>query len=565
MADPKGPESGQDAKGAHSARPRSPTLDLSATDVTPKPDPAAPKPGVSDAKPDSAKPDSTKPDSAKPDATKPGASTLKPDPLAPKPGDKPAGAAASAASSTASSSAASSAAGGASRPTTPADAKPASSAQSSATAKAPEASKATDPKASDAKPFDSKPADAKVSDAKPSSSAASSAASPQPKPSASGPSVPPPAPQAAREGVGPLGVAAAAIGGAALAVLAIALFGKQLIGAPEPDMSRVSTLEAKLDALGSDIAALRDQSAKSARTADTSAIDGRLQELSKSIEASNGRVGGVESELKALSEQVAKPDEALGVLAGRVDGLEMRFQKSPTADELSVLGGRLAGVETRTASLPTKEAVAAVSTQVQGVAKKVDDVAGPLNQRVDEIAAELKAKPEGDPAARMVVALGALDQALADGRPFAAELAAVKAASGENAELATLDPFAASGVPTRPQLAATLSAELAKLAPVKPAGETSVFDRFVASAGSVVKVTPKGGSTGDDPASVRDRVAAAAASGDIEGAIAARGKLDDAARSATEEWSRLATARVAAENALNGARTAALARLTAND
>ena len=108
-------------------------------------------------------------------------------------------------------------------------------------------------------------------------SSASSPVSPQPK--SSGPSVPPPAPPAAQEGVGPLGIAAAAIGGAALAVLAVALFGKQLIGAPEPDMSRVASLEAKLDSLGSDIAALRDQSAKSAQTADTSAIDGRLQEL----------------------------------------------------------------------------------------------------------------------------------------------------------------------------------------------------------------------------------------------------------------------------------------------
>ncbi|RXF73134.1 COG4223 family protein [Hansschlegelia zhihuaiae] len=386
------------------------------------------------------------------------------------------------------------------------------------------------------------------------------------------------APSGPREGVGVLGVLAAAVGGAALAVLVIALFGKDLIRAQAPDMSRVAAAEAKLDTVGRDVAALRETLSKTAQATDASAIDARLTELSATIDQAtqqaDGRVAAVEKELRGLSEKVAQPaaaDPALGVLAGRVDGIELRLQHAPTADALTVLGGRIAGLESRQAELPTKETIAGVASRVaavgqavEGVGQKIDAATAPLAQRVDQISAALSSRPKGDQAARLVVAIGALDQALAAGRPFAAELSAVKSAAGDNAELSALTSFAAAGIPTRQALAAELKDILDKLGNEKPPATASVFDRFVASASGVVKVAPQNAAA-EPSASLRTRLPAAAEAGDVESALALRGSADETARAATDDWARRANARISAESALGAARTAALARLSAND
>lgn len=588
MADPKGPETGRDAKSAPNARPRPQTLDLSATDVSPKgAPPASSRPSGKPDKPADGSPSSraasvaaSAASGAKPgdDAKtglgpKPAAPSEPSKPDAPEP-PKPAGAGQPKSSNPAATSPGQPATGaaGAVRPSAAEQPKPAAApppGQSSAGAGgAARPSAAEQPKPAAVSPPGQSSSGAGGS-AKPAATAATQRTAPAP----SGPS----------GGYALGGLIAAALGGAALAVLAVALFGRALLPTPQPDMTRIAAAESKLDAVGRDVAALGDGLARTAQATDTSAIDARLGELSKSVEASGGRVGGVETELRALSEQVAKPpvaDPALGLLAGRIDGIELRLQELPPPDAFTVLGGRIADLDARVAGLPTQDSVAAIASQVgemgtavraltQGVAAKIDEAVAPVGRRVDQLAtaaAALKARPVGDPAARLVVAIGALDGALDQGRPFAAELAALKAAGG-GAELALLEPYAANGVPSRDALGAALVAELGKLAPLKPPPAASALDRFVANAGGVVKVTPKdaAGEAGDDATAKRARASAAAAAADIEGALAARGDLDEAARAATDDWARLATARVSAENALGVARTAALARLAAND
>jgi hypothetical protein len=544
MADPKGPETGQGATGGHSARPRSPTLDLSATDVSPKSEPVKPEA----AKPEPAKSEPIKAGSPKPEAPKTAA------PASPTPSTS-ASASASAApkADTARTDAPKAAA---SSPVSAGQPKP--QATSAAAASASPASKPAEPPKDDPK-IDAKPASASKPDERPAP-----AASPAPKPAQTVPplssaNTPP------REGVGPFGVAAAAIGGAAIAVLVIALFGKELMGLGPSDAARVSAAEAKLDAVGRDVTALREQLSKTAQSTDTSAIDARLAEMSKAIEASGGRVGGVEGELKALSAKVSEPDPAMTAITGRVEGLELRLQNSPTADALASVASRIEGVEARLGDLPTKQSVAEVNANVSAMGAKVEAATGPLAARIDAVATALKERPEGDPAARLVVALGALDTALEQGRPFLNEFEAVKAAAGSTAELDALAPYAAKGMATRSALGAELSSTIAKLAPLKSETTGSVFERFVANAGGVVKITPQNAGQGSDPAAVRAQVAAAGAAGDIESALAARGKLDEAARAATDDWASRASALVSAETAIGSARTAALARLTAND
>lgn len=532
MADPKGPETGKDAKGAASARPRSPTLDLAATDVTPKD--AAQK--DASAKPTEAQ-KTDKPTAEKTAADKPAASAP------PKP----------------------EASESAKSPETPAGTSGAAASRpspSSTTSAKPWAAATASNEKSQATPKPAPPEQPKTD------------ASPKPAAPRTAASTTTPEERHVSQGVGFFGMLVSALAGAALALLGVALFGKELIGVAQPDMTRVNAVETKLGSIGTDIAALRADLAK-AKPIDTSAIEAKIGDLSKSLDDAGGRVGGVETEVKALSERMAKPaaqDPAIAVLAGRIDGLELRFQDAPTPEQLSVLTSRIAGIEARTKDLPSRDALADFSVRlddlgetVDGVGQKIGAATAPLSSKVDQISEALKSRPKGDPTARLVVALGALDQALGEGRPFVAEFEAVKAAAGENAELAPLGAQAAKGLPTREALGVDLAAEMAKLAPVKPAPSGSIFERLAASAGGVVKITPKGAATGSDPAALRARVAELGASGNLEGALAARGSLDEAARAATEEWATLASARVSAENAIGSARAAALARLTTND
>jgi len=360
--------------------------------------------------------------------------------------------------------------------------------------------------------------------------------------------------------MGWLGVILAMLGGAALAVLAIALFGRELIPAVQPDSARVAAAETKLDAVGRDVAALRDRVGQTAQASDAGAIEQRLAELGKTIEASNGRVEALEKQVGELADKVQASggdQSAVAALASRVDAIE---QGGSTADAVAKLDKRIAEMDARLGKVATREQLDAVATKVP---EAVDKAVKPLDGRVAALESALKARPVGDPAARNLVALGALEQALDAGRPFAAELDAVKASSS-NGELSALDPVAASGVPTRPALARELSGIMAGLPAQKAAENASLFDKFVASAGSVVKVTPKdpGSTQTENP---RARVAALAAAGDVEQALAARESLDPEAQAATADWAGKATARVAAEKAVAGARTAALARLAATE
>ncbi len=529
MADPKGPETAQGAKDAPSARPKPRTLDLSATDLTPKAAPAS-----------SAAPSS-------PAASGPSASAAKTEPPSSR--------------STATAAASSSASGSkidepsaapAAKPGAPAAVGPGKAGFADQTT----APKSAGPGASAAAPSAA---------AQPKGPAPSPEERPKPgEPASSASKAPPAPPPAPRSGVGAVGLLAAALGGAALAVLVIALFGREIIRSD--DAARVAAAESKIDGVGRDVAALRKQIGQTAQSSDANAIEQRVAELGQTIEAANGRVGGLEQQFKDLTEKAAQPSvdpAAVALLAGRLDGVDIRLKDAATTEALGALGERLAAAESQAKAAPTAQQIAAIDARVAGVGQTVTDAVKPFDDRISALEAALKARPVGDPDAREVVALGALEQAVDAGRPFAAELAAVKASS-QNGQLSGLDPYAAAGVPTRTALAAELSRILGELPSPKLAQDESVFGRFVASAGSIVKVSPKNASDAGagDP---RQRLAALAAAGDLEQAIAAREALDSAAQDATADWAKAATARVVAEKTLAGARSAALARLAATD
>jgi hypothetical protein len=500
MADPKGPETGQ--AGGHSARPKPATLDLSATEVS-KPAEGAAKPEpVVDPRKDPEKPT---------EATKPAASSA----AAPEP------------------------------------AKPDAASQ---------------PKPASAVPPDSAKPESKQADAVAGGPRASSARPAADKPFVSAGAGMPLRTAKARSGPGYGSVIAAALAGAALAVLAIVLFGRDLLPPPTADDSRVAAAEAKLDAMSGDLAGLRSQLGQTAQSSDAGAISKQLDEIGQAVTSTGGRVDAVEGRVKEIADKVAQPaidPAAVATLAGRLDGVDLRLRDVATADAVEALQARVSGAETKADAAATAQQIAAIEARVSGVDKTVAQAVEPFDRRLSALESTLKARPVGDPVARQVVALGALEQALEAGRPFPAEFAAVKASS-DIGDLAALEPFAASGAPTRAALSAQLSAILGGLPAEKPADGGSVFSRLVANAGGIVKVTPKDG-PGAGSGDARSRLAALAASGDLEQALAARESADEAVKAATADWAKTASVRLGAETALAGARGAALSRLAAID
>jgi hypothetical protein len=153
-----------------------------------------------------------------------------------------------------------------------------------------------------------------------------------------------------------------------------------------------------------------------------------------------------------------------------------------------------------------------------------------------------------DHAARLALSAVALRDAVASGAPFTAELDQAKSLGGDDRTLASLAPFAASGVPS----AAALAQELKGLIPamLKASGAQApvggFLERLEANAEKLVRIRPVGAPAGDDVAAVLARIEIESANADLAGALADVNKLDGAARAPVQDWIRKAQARQAA-------------------
>ncbi len=185
--------------------------------------------------------------------------------------------------------------------------------------------------------------------------------------------------------------------------------------------------------------------------------------------------------------------------------------------------------------------------------------------------AALQQKQEGldrlattpDQTIRVATVAMALRSAVERNGPFTAELAAARSLGLDERALATLAPFAATGLPTRNELFRTLSTlvpELRRLS-VPSAQELGYLDRLQASALKMLNIRPVRDEPGDDPATVMSRLEFKMPQQDVEAMVAELDKLPAPARDLAQGWRTKALAR---QEALESARliaTASLAKL----
>ncbi|MCP8938741.1 hypothetical protein NK718_09465 [Alsobacter sp. SYSU M60028] len=276
-----------------------------------------------------------------------------------------------------------------------------------------------------------------------------------------------------------------------------------------------------------------------------------------------------------------------GVLAVLLTGVAL-FTAGPLAD----LSDRLASLETAVGERAPRRgleavekraaAIEAAQQQARADIDKLDarqppppvDLA-PLTQRLAAVERGLReASPGPAPAqpaapvapppptaspetARLAVAMLARDE-LAQGRPYARELAALEGAGADAQLVAALKPFAASGAPTPARLAADFAPVRDALTRPPEAAAGSVLDRATAAVLRVVKVRPVGQAPGDEPPAIAARTEDALRKGDLPAAAEALQRLPERDRAAAQPFLDRLRARIAAGQAADAILTKAV-------
>lgn len=257
--------------------------------------------------------------------------------------------------------------------------------------------------------------------------------------------------------------------------------------------------------------------------------------LNQRIEA-NGRAGGADpAALGQISEKIDRIEGMLAEAEKRVAGLESK--PAPVMPELSPLNGRLERLD-----------------EVLG--KRI----GALEERVNAISVNARASVAPALAAE-IVALGTLRDAIHNGAPFSAELAAVRALLGERAaKLQSLESAASAGVPTLAQLSRRF-AELASALARAPDADSGYLSRLVTSATRLVEVRPVGEIRGESAGAVVARIEARLQQNDLAGAIEEAGHLPLSAKTIAADWIALAAQKREADRAIKDLIAASLAAL----
>lgn len=221
-------------------------------------------------------------------------------------------------------------------------------------------------------------------------------------------------------------------------------------------------------------------------------------------------------------------------------------------------GSELQAVTAKLASLGSAQApdTSALSAQAQraeaaaaSVGQRLDQIAGRLGNVETQAKAAAGASPEAMAAARIVLA-ERVQRALAGGRPFAGDIAALTKSGVAQADVAALAAVSSGGAPTRDALQTGFRKHGAMFQrEVMPASD-SWSDKLLALTSRVVTVRPVGDSGSTDPATLPIRLESAIAAGDIVKAAALWAQLPEPARRASAEFGADLQKRAAADAAI---------------
>jgi hypothetical protein len=284
------------------------------------------------------------------------------------------------------------------------------------------------------------------------------------------------------------------------------------IATPEAD-PRVAALESRIAALDATLAPLGD----------------RIAALERAVRdaAAAARAAGERADKAGGLLAVPPPPHAT---EGREGGEEQNRAQQNDRAALEALAHRVTALESRQAALQQKQ------------------------EGLDRLATA------PDETILVATVATALRSAVERNSPFTAELGAARSLGLDERALASLAPFAATGLPTRNELfhgLSTLVPELRRLS-VPSAQDLGYLERLQASAVKMLNIRPVRDEPGDDPATVMSRIEFKMPQQDIEAMVAELDKLPAPARELAQGWRTKALTR---QEALESARLIAAAAL----
>jgi len=350
--------------------------------------------------------------------------------------------------------------------------------------------------------------------------------------------------------------------------------GANTAPAIEDTNARIAEISTRLDALsapdGSAIAVLAERvDAAEARLADS-----RTGASGETINLANQALTAAEAASQKAEETAARIDELSAGIVNSASGgtVDIEAVKLALSGETQALGERIKAMEEQLTTGSDAEAMTAISADLDAIKLQVTNLASiaenvtsiedrttGIDQMVTSLSDRLVALEasvnenilpsmsevekaaiaaiESQRVARSVSAR-ALGAALEQGGRFTSELASAAALIGESEAIANLRSLADSGVLTETDLRGRFDAVAVEImsAEAGNAAGDGILDQFMASARSLVQVRPAGPVEGDSTGAILSRIEANLANSDLAGARTEWSALDEAAKSASQDW-----------------------------
>jgi hypothetical protein len=270
-----------------------------------------------------------------------------------------------------------------------------------------------------------------------------------------------------------------------------------------------------------------------------------IEQRSASLERDIGsRLGAVDQ----LRGEVERRGAALNGLTERVGAIESKL--AALSDTLDSLGTRISQVEDEQKKDSDPARMATLTAENRRLAQEL----ARLQETVGALNATLGEKSEQRRGDNLVLAIGQLREQMARGAPYANALAAARSLAADDQmvlqQLATLEPTAEHGVPTRAALREGFDKAADEAVRSDRVAHASGWWRPVAERLSSLVSWRRVDAEGDSSEAIIARAEQRLAANDLPGTIAELDKLKGPAAAAMQGWLADARARAAADSAL---------------
>ncbi|KJF71889.1 COG4223 family protein [Agrobacterium arsenijevicii] len=257
-------------------------------------------------------------------------------------------------------------------------------------------------------------------------------------------------------------------------------------------------------------------------------------------------------------------DDEIAALKTDLGTLRQQLANLPTSGgNTSALEQRIATLEGTKGEAPQVDALAEKITALESTLKSERSAqasaTADLTRRLTDAETKIN-EPRDDIEVARAIASAALKAAIDRGGPFLTELDTLSKVTSDDPAIASLQSFAATGVPSRSELMQKFpDVANAMLSAVnQPDPNQGIMERLTESAFSLVKVRPVGNIEGETPDAMIARMENKLRNGDLQGAALEWNGLPEAAKTASADYKKSLDARIEVENLVGGTLTRAI-------